>query len=219
MNEYKGLTTTSILWERCMLISIAHAIMVAYYPELSFEHSWDGDNYSIQDNEGIRGTLSFSNESCVAAFRNDKSIRLIGTREAKQYLLGAPSSIIELAQKETFEYLYEEVNGVSIPSITTAFWCDEKSLYSNDDLNEMFENGVKIIENHLKGVDQLIAYCKSYYEMNSHQEKLMHEIYSRKLHAKDKVLKLSAKILSLTEDDDLQECMDSFREIGIVFDE
>ncbi|WP_317367261.1 hypothetical protein [uncultured Tyzzerella sp.] len=29
------------LMEGCFLFSIAHAIMVAKYPMLSFEHSWD----------------------------------------------------------------------------------------------------------------------------------------------------------------------------------
>ena len=37
------------LWQGCILASIAHAIMVAHYPELSNEHSWDGINYNIQD--------------------------------------------------------------------------------------------------------------------------------------------------------------------------
>jgi hypothetical protein len=35
------------IWNGCILASIAHAIMVAQYPELSYEHSWDGENYNI----------------------------------------------------------------------------------------------------------------------------------------------------------------------------
>lgn len=59
------------LWNGCILASIAHAIMVAHYPELSYEHSWDGDNYSVVDDEGGRGTVSFKRDYFVAAFRND----------------------------------------------------------------------------------------------------------------------------------------------------
>ncbi len=45
------------LWEGCILASIAHAIMVAHYPELSNEQSWDDINYNVQDSLGLEGQL------------------------------------------------------------------------------------------------------------------------------------------------------------------
>jgi hypothetical protein len=42
------------LWEGCILASIAHAIMVAHYPELSYKKSWDDFNYNMQDSPGVR---------------------------------------------------------------------------------------------------------------------------------------------------------------------
>ncbi|MEK4700189.1 hypothetical protein MKX47_11380 [Solibacillus sp. FSL R7-0668] len=59
------------LWSGCILASVAHAIMVAHYPELSYEHSWDGDNYSVVDDSGGRGTITFKDNYFVGAFRND----------------------------------------------------------------------------------------------------------------------------------------------------
>ena len=55
----------------CILSGIAHAIAVAKFPEISYEHSWDGINYNIQNSEGIRGTITFGKKLCVAAFRNE----------------------------------------------------------------------------------------------------------------------------------------------------
>jgi hypothetical protein len=63
------------LWEGCILASIAHAIMVAHYPELSNEQSWDGFNYNVQDSSGTRATITFHPNCLVAAFRNEYSER------------------------------------------------------------------------------------------------------------------------------------------------
>ncbi|SFH40308.1 hypothetical protein SAMN04487776_1133 [Priestia megaterium] len=70
-NRYK-----SQIWQGCMLSSIAHAISVAQYPEFANEQSWDGDNYSMQDSQGGRGTITFNQHYCVAAFRDDNSSRI-----------------------------------------------------------------------------------------------------------------------------------------------
>ncbi|MGG4154302.1 hypothetical protein [Peribacillus muralis] len=47
------------LWNGCILASIAHAIMVTEYPDFFYEHSWDDNNYNVQDGQGTRGTISF----------------------------------------------------------------------------------------------------------------------------------------------------------------
>ena len=45
------------LYERCVMASIAHAVMVGEYGLLSAEQSWDGSNYNFQNMEGIRGEI------------------------------------------------------------------------------------------------------------------------------------------------------------------
>jgi len=60
------------LWEGCILVTIAHAISSACYPEFLYEHSWDGINYSVQDSARARGTITFHEDYCVGAFRDDK---------------------------------------------------------------------------------------------------------------------------------------------------
>ena len=84
------------LWKGCMLASIAHAIMVAYYPEVSNEHSWDGINYSIQDSAGARGTITFSQDYFVAVFRDDDVERLVknSMREYKHYFDGFQARLL-----------------------------------------------------------------------------------------------------------------------------
>ena len=114
--------TINQLWNGCILASIAHAIMVAHYPELSYEQSWDGYNYNIQDSAGIKGTITFTNNICVAAFRNDNSIRAsINIKNAINYFNFAPDSIINIALSETLEYLLDNVNGQVCPLVQLLF--------------------------------------------------------------------------------------------------
>lgn len=35
------------LYQGCMFAAIIHAVLVGEYPELNYEHSWDGINYSM----------------------------------------------------------------------------------------------------------------------------------------------------------------------------
>ncbi len=34
------------LYNGCIFMAVAHAVTVGEYPELNYEHSWDGINYS-----------------------------------------------------------------------------------------------------------------------------------------------------------------------------
>ena len=109
------------LWKGCILAGIAHAIMVAKYPSIDNEHSWDGCNYSIQDSAGQRGTISFVDGFCIAAFRNDNSKRVSDFMNFNAYFNGASEEVVKLALEETLQYLLEEVGENTVPVITTAF--------------------------------------------------------------------------------------------------
>lgn len=91
MHHYDADRINCIPWkpdelkDGCILASLAHAIMVAKYPFLANEHSWDGANYSVQDSEGQRGTITFLNGICVAAFRNDNSERIAWKERAEHF--------------------------------------------------------------------------------------------------------------------------------------
>lgn len=106
--------------------------MMNSYPELPFEQSWDSFNYSIQDGEGNRGTLSFYNNYCVIGIRDDHG-RVIQYKQEilNQLLNDFPNEIIGLAQSETLQYLLENVDGNITPAISIACWCDDVGFYTN----------------------------------------------------------------------------------------
>lgn len=55
MEKIFEFTQMNIIYNRCILASIAHAIMNGKYELLSSEQSWDDMNYLFQDFEGVRG--------------------------------------------------------------------------------------------------------------------------------------------------------------------
>jgi hypothetical protein len=212
------------LWQGCILATIAHAIMVAHFPELSNEHSWDGINYNVQDSEGTRGTITFDSKYCVAAFRNDDSGRILTSKfsEAHKYFQGASLEILQLAEAEALQYLLENVNGRAVPVITTAFWGEDNNLFTNDTYNEMIENGGFLLERQVMGFDLAIEAWKEYYDMSQQQCDFLKYIYDRKISNPNEIITLSKEEISFigsNDEEGLNESRISFEEIGIQWEE
>ena len=208
----------------CLLASLAHAIMVAHYPDLANEQSWDGMNYNIQDSEGTRGTITFQLEYCVAAFRTDNSNRINSVnkiKKAKNYFEGASNEIVKLAETEALQYLLENVDGRTIPLITTAFWGIGDSIYSMDSFDDMYENGGFLLERQTMDIEHAIEAWVKYYDMSSQQCELLKIIFKRKIAEIDKVIVLTTSEIAMIGTDDtdgLEESKNSFEEMGIQWE-
>ncbi len=109
----------------CILASIAHAIMNGEYSFLSSEQSWDGMNYSFQDMEGVRGTISFCNDILVCLIRNDDEYIMGEDKISDKFFHGADKEILELAKREAMQYLLLEERGTIMPAVSAAFWGDK----------------------------------------------------------------------------------------------
>lgn len=207
------------IWNGCILASIAHAIMVAQYPELSYEHSWDGENYNIVDGSGGRGTITFKGKYLVGAFRNDDFTRT--DTPAIDLFMGAPEEVLEIAKSETLEYLLEEdEDGTVSPSITTAFWGDNNTIVSIDNIVKIVQGGGYLLERQLMESDSAFESWQDYYEMTSEQVELLKSIYDRKVNNPDENITLTKReieIVGAESPEGLSECMASFEEIGVYW--
>lgn len=206
------------LYNSCLLATIAHAIMVSHYPELSNEHSWDGNNYNVQNNNGIRGTITFTDQYCIAAFRDDNSKRLNKSTPAEKFFKGAPNRILEAAIEDTLQYLLENINNETIPLITTSFWCIEDVLYSNDSVEEMKLNGLSILEYQFLNTDESIGKWIKYYDMSEQQVNLLKSIYNKRIINPNIILTISEDEKRQIGTEILEETIESFKEIGIVIE-
>ena len=212
------------LWKGCILASIAHAIMVAHYPELSNEHSWDGINYNVQDSEGVRGTITFGLEYCVGAFCNYNSDRikmLKNTSMVEDYFRSVPKEIINIAENEALQYLLEEVDGENIPIITTMFWGGREKFFGIDSLEDMYYNGVFLLKRQLLEFENAIESWIEYYDMSSQQSELLKAIFNRKIYTKSQNIILSKEDIQkigTIDANGLMESKQSFKEIGIILE-
>lgn len=211
---------TKDLWKGCILTSIAHAMMVAYYPELSHENSWDGMNYNVQDSAGARGTVTFHANYCVGAFRSEHSnrVRSKNLREAESYFSDAPVEIRRLAKSETLEYLLDDIDNQTRPVITTAFWGIGENLYSSDSFETMMENGGFLLSTQTMDLHSAVKELSEDYEMTSKQIEVLWDVFKVKSSKRSNQITLSKEEVFGTDDLDpegLLESKISFQEIGI----
>ena len=207
------------LHDGCILASIAHAIMVAHYPILSNEHSWDGFNYNVQNSAGMRGTVTFYDCYCVAAFRNEKSDR-VGSKTAIDYFTDAPQSVIKLATNETLQYLLDDINGTVMPVITTAFWGKGNDLFTKDSFSNLLKYGGELLLKQTMDFDIAISKWVDNYEISSNQVELLKSIYARKTANPHDIIVLTKneiEMIGTNDQEGLKESQISFQEININF--
>ena len=208
------------IWEGCMLAAIAHAIMVAHFPDLSHEHSWDGINYSTQDSGGLRGTVSFESNVIVAAFRNETLDQRKDIVPAEKYFQGAPTEILDLANKETLQYLLDEVDGEVKPRITAAFWGSSGHIYTVITEQKLIENGVSLLEYQLMQTDHAMEAWQQYYDMSNGQYGLLKSLFLRRVENSNTIIQLTneeVKCIGSSDEEGIAESKISFGEIGIIY--
>ncbi|MGM2785628.1 hypothetical protein [Bacillus cereus group sp. Bce018] len=210
------------LWNGCILTSIAHAISVAHYPESSYENTWDGFNYNIQNGSGAQGTITFHPDYCVIGLQDFESERFNNKTDALIYFEEAPKKVIEIAQKETLQYLLEDGDEEdTISLITTGFWIEENGAYSMEQIEGIEDNGGQLLEKQLMDVTSAIELLEEEYELTEEQLKLLVLLYERKIKNPNKVIKLSENEIAMIGTDNvegLQESKISFEQINITWE-
>lgn len=210
------------LWEGCMLATISHAVMVGEYPELSSEHSWDGINYNIQDLAGCKGTITFFNDSFVGVFQSASHINIenYSLENVSELLKDADEDIVRIAKEEALQYVLEDVNGDVIPVISAVFWGIDNQIYGSFSYDEIMEKGGYILKNQLKSYEESMASWIEYYEMNDEQIALTKKLFDKKLAAGESEIILTGeerRILTELYEDNVEECIESLKEIDIIF--
>lgn len=166
------------LYEGCIFAAIAHAVAVGKFPELNYEHSWDGINYCMNDSQGCRATITFHEKYIIAVFQDADKIDI--DKDALEFFDDAPDDVIEIACNEALQYVLEDVDSRIKPVITAAFWGTWDKLYSVQPFDEIVKNGGHIIHNQLLSYDEAMAEWRDYYDLDEKQNGLIKELYDMK---------------------------------------
>jgi hypothetical protein len=204
------------LYEACILSSLTHAVAVGMYPELNYEHSWDKINYSMNDSEGCRATITFHKNHIITVFQDSSCVN--ADVDALDFFEGAPKEIIELAKNETLQYVLENVDGIVKPVISSAFWGDWNELYSIIPFDEVVDKGAHIITVQLLPFKEAMEEWSDYYELDEDQIEFIKLLHEQKI-------KENKDNITLSNDDikylygDVEECLISLREMNIIVED
>ncbi|MCA9007559.1 MAG: hypothetical protein KDA70_19965 [Planctomycetaceae bacterium] len=215
-----------LLWPGAILGSIAHALIVARYPDLAHEQSWDENNYCVQDSAGSRGTVAFSEKRFVAVFFSENSVRNPFNSnipyDIQRFLAGLPDELATLAHQEALQYVLQEYDGTASPVITSAFWGDAKQaeVGAAEAWEDVFQNGAFLIKNQMLPQDEALAAWHSEYELSDEETAFVKSLFLRKLSQPQTQLVLTTSELSLLkslsqDEQGLEASRESFLEINI----
>lgn len=208
--------TNKIIFRGCLIASISHAIMTNMYPDLAYEQSWDGKNYSIQDSANIRGTITFEKEYCVGAIRNELSRTAGNINNADKIMHSFPAKIIATARQETLQYLLNENNGKVFPDITSVFWADSESLHCEQNSVSILKEDFNLLSRIVLPQEDAFKAWQEYYEMNEKTVELIKTIVAEKEKSFDKKLFLSEEHKKYIPGNGLCiECIESLNELNI----
>ncbi|MCL2137823.1 MAG: hypothetical protein FWH40_09985 [Coriobacteriia bacterium] len=148
-----------------IISSISHALSLVEYPDMAYEQSWDEYNYNVIYGH-TRGTISFTREAIVGAFRNERSDRIDNYPQTRavDYFHDAPQLVQDIAITDTLEYLYDRIGDTEIPVATTAIWSEGESLYSSDEEDVFYLQGGEFLQKFFQPEEQLYELVADGYE-------------------------------------------------------
>ena len=212
-------TTKPKIFRGCLIASISHAIMTNVYPELSYEQSWDGTNYSMQNTAGSRGTITFDREFCIGAIRNDASNPTVDKEFIRSITKSFPLKIVEKAYEDTLQYLLVENGRENVPCVTSMFWADDAGFYCQKENADAVKKDLILFSKILLPEEAAIDAWKEYYDMDSNTVSLLKTLYRKK--EKDFASKI---VLSEVQKGFIpgnvirSECIESLKELNIFLE-
>ena len=200
------------LYQGCMFAAIIHAVLVGEYPEVNHEHSWDGFNYSMNNSQGCRATITFHPQCVIAVFQDSQKINL--SKNVYDYINNMPKDILKIAEEEALLYVLDNINGETKPVITAAFWGTWDELYSNQSWDDILENGGYIINNQLLSHKDSLIQWDDYYGLNDGQMNLVESLFERKIIKGETEIHLDSEEMRNLYGE-IEECEESLRELNI----
>lgn len=176
------------LWTGALLNTIGHAIVCAADPSLAYEHSWDGQNYSIQNSAGARGTITFAPDTMVGVFFDAASPRNPYRYPEQEYRLAdmtapLPPNIMALAKDEALQYVLDDYHGQVLAVVTSIFWSTGAQLVAAEPWELVMANGAHLIAPYLLPSPLAINVCVERFALSHSQQELLQTLFERRLTA------------------------------------
>jgi hypothetical protein len=174
------------LYRGAVLATIAHALSVAHFPLLVYEHGWDKFTYLTQNSMGTRCAITFdaSRITLVGTFFDAHSPRSpfssVEDYDYKPYFVGIPSKLSRL-KDHNLHYMLDDLAGNVVPLITGAIWSTEIGTRSIESWREVCSHGGEIIRVQLLEPAESMSIWEEAYDLNKQQITIMRSLYYKKV--------------------------------------
>lgn len=214
--------TTHQLWSGVLLSTIAHAAWILADPLLSYEKSWDGSHYNVQNSMGARGTVTFAGKNVIGVFFDEHSPRnplhSETTYHPLSFFKGARSDIWTLAQNETMQYILSDYRGTATPLLTSAFWNDGEYITAVEPWTHVLRHGAHLIHTETLRPQEAIIQLSDAYEFSPTHVAFVQSLYEQKMkkpHSKIVVARPAIEQLRAYGEDGIIESRNLLASIGI----
>jgi hypothetical protein len=190
-DEREAFPSRARLWRGAVLGTIAHAIWVVAHPILAAAQGWDGATYLLNDGSGDRAAITFAPGRVAAAFfdlhsercpfRREPRLPFGATYHTEDYFAGAPESILELARRETLQYLFDDYQGRAQPVITAACWSADEALTAREPWPQVCAHGAHLIAIQTLPPEDAMAAWAEEYELGDNQAALLRTLFARRI--------------------------------------
>lgn len=168
-----------------ILVTIAHALSLANGTDFSHELSWDGPNYSRQDSQGTRGTITFAGSSLVGVFRDDHSERAPwrsrGNYRLDDFFTGIDEQLLALARTGALQYVFDEYNEEVGPIITAAFWSKGEYVTAAEPWEAVVMDGAHLLRLELMEPEAAITEMREDYPLTGKQVAVLRALFQRRI--------------------------------------
>jgi hypothetical protein len=207
----------SMIKENCILDTIVHALQNCIYPDFDYEKSWSKSNFSINNSEDTRATITYDDSYIVVGVRNDRLENYFGNSDDNYLVNLAPQQIKDIANKQTLQYLLIDKNNSQVPAISAFLWITDGKAFSQQSYSDLMKSGVETIAYLLFDKDKLMDYWKEYYEISENQISFVFEIYEAYTKLLSHNLNINRETIEKRYGHKVNnECIESFNEIGIL---
>lgn len=133
--------------------------------------------------------------------------------DALNFFEGAPEEVIRLANNEALQYVLEDVEGITKPVISAAFWGTWEQLNSVQSCDDIIENGGHIIHSQLLPYHVAMDEWRDYYDLDTKQIALIQKLFNQKINSNGELLELEDNEIQLLYGD-FEECLVSLGELN-----
>jgi len=173
---------------------------------------------------GSRGVITFIAHKIIGAFFESNSSRnpfyTRNNYELEVLFKGMPSYLLEIAHKETLQYMLDDYDGTIIPMITSIFWSEENRLFAAESWSQVFTHGAHLIRSELMSSDTALVEYQDAYELSPQKISVIQSLFNRRITTQTTLLQLSKSEYELLTNDGgegIDDCRDLLQAIGIVF--